>query len=326
VPCGKDGDRSTLFNCSGQAPPPSGRIELRIISVRTTVLNLIRQSIAGWVDDRAATMGAALAFYGAFSLAPMLVLVTALAGTLFGVDAVRGAVIEQARSVIGREGALALGELVSAAYRSEAGLLASLLAIGALVLGATSLLVELQDDLDIIWRAPARPGSGLATALRARAVSLIIILAMGILLLATLVVTAGLTAVSERALQVLGDATLLLFQLANGALSLGIATLVFALLYKAIPNVSIAWRDVWVGALVTGVLFVAGHVGIGLYLKYAAIGSAYGAAGTFVVLLLWLYYSAQIFLLGAEFTSAYARSHGSQSGSVEPIPHLSRKA
>jgi len=275
------------------------------------VLSVIKQSFAAWADDRANAMGAALAFYGAFSIAPLLVLITALAGFVFGVDTVRAAVIDQARSYIGTPGARALGELVSSAYQRGSGPLAAVLGVAALVAGATTLLVEVQTDLDIIWRAKPSQG-GLLTLLRSRATSIAAIAVMALLLLATLIVTAALTALSDRLLSVLGNAVVLMLELANTAVSFGVTTVAFAMLYKWIPSVRIAWRDVWIGAAVTAALFLLGHVGIGLYLKYAAVGSAYGAAGTFVVMLLWLYYSAQIFLLGAEFTAVYARMRGSR--------------
>lgn len=275
------------------------------------MLSVIKQSFAAWADDRANAMGAALAFYGAFSIAPLLVLITALAGFVFGVDTVRAAVIDQARSYIGTPGARALGELVSSAYQRGSGPLAAVLGVAALVAGATTLLVEVQTDLDIIWRAKPSQG-GLLTLLRSRATSIAAIAVMALLLLATLIVTAALTALSDRLLSVLGNAVVLMLELANTAVSFGVTTVAFAMLYKWIPSVRIAWRDVWIGAAVTAALFLLGHVGIGLYLKYAAVGSAYGAAGTFVVMLLWLYYSAQIFLLGAEFTAVYARMRGSR--------------
>jgi len=283
------------------------------------VLSVIKQSFTAWADDRAPAMGAALAFYGAFSIAPLLVLVTAIAGLVFGVDQVRAAVIDQAGSYIGASGARALGELVSSAYQRGSGPLAATLGIAALLAGATSLLVEIQTYLDIIWRAKPRAG-GFQSMLRSRATSIAVIAVMALLLLATLVCTTALTALSDRLLKVMGDGSVFLLQLANTAVSLAVTTAAFAMLYKWIPAVRIAWRDVWIGAAVTAVLFMLGHIGIGLYLKYAAVGSAYGAAGTFVVLLMWIYYSAQIFLLGAEFTAVYARSRGSKQPQASETP------
>jgi membrane protein len=268
-------------------------------------LDLAKQSVAAWVADRASTMGAALAFYCAFSLAPLLMIVIAIAAAVFGADAARGAVVEDLSGIVGPAAAEAIQELLKAAKEPARGLFATVVGLVTLLVGATTVLVELQDDLDYIWKAPAR--SGVVTMLRARLLSFLIIVAIGFVLLVTQLLSGAVTAFGDYLTPYFPNVALRLLKVANFLFSLAIVTVLFAILYKWLPNVRIAWRDVWFGALATAILFSVGRIAIGFYLGRSAIASAYGAAGTLVALLLWLYYSAQIFLLGAEFTAAHAR-------------------
>jgi membrane protein len=268
---------------------------------------LMKQAAAAWVEDRAPTMGAALAFYSAFSLAPLLIIVIALAGAAFGEQATRDAIVGQLATLVGPAGAQAIQELLKGAQEKVTGFVATAIGLFTMLVGATTILVELQDDLDYIWQAPRRPGNTFLTILRARVVSLGLILGIGFLLLISLVVNGAIAASQAYLASYFPGTALVLLQAWDYAFSVAAVTILFAMLYKWLPNVSIAWSDVWTGALTTAVLFSAGRIAIGVYLGRGAIASAYGAAGTLIVLLLWLYYSAQVLLLGAEFTCLHAR-------------------
>jgi len=272
---------------------------------------LFKQATMAWIDDRAPSMGAALAFYTAFSLAPLLVIVIAVAGMIYGVAAARGAVIGQFSDLLGTAGAEAVEKLLVAAAIEPGSVGATVLGFVLLFVGATTVLVELEDDLDRIWEAPPRKESGLVTMLRARLISFSLILGIGFLLLVSLLVGGALAALAHYWHFSLTDAIVVF--ILDFLVMIAVFTIVFAMLYKWLPHVDIAWADVWAGALVTAVLFNVGRLAIGFYLGHSAIASTYAAAGSFVVLLLWLYYSAQIFLFGAEFTWAYAKRRKSRS-------------
>jgi membrane protein len=252
-------------------------------------------------------MGAALAFYTAFSLAPLLVIVIAVAGTVYGVEAAGGAIVEQFSMLLGPVGADALEKLLVAAAIERNGGVATVIGSIVLFIGATTVLVELEDDLDVIWKAPPRRENGWLAMVRARVLSLGLILGIGFLLVVSLLAGSALAALAHFWRFSASNATLVF--VIDFAVTLAVFTILFAMLYKWLPHVDIAWRDVWAGALVTAVLFNVGRIAIGLYLGNSAIASTYAAAGSFVVLLLWLYYSAQIFLYGAEFTWVQAKRH-----------------
>jgi membrane protein len=272
---------------------------------------LFKQAVIAWIDDRAPSMGAALAFYTAFSLAPLLVIVIAVAGMIYGVDAARGAVVGQFSDLLGPVGAEALEKLLIAAAIESGGIGATILGFVLLFIGATTVLVELEDDLDRIWEAPPRQESGLMAIVRARLLSFGLILGIGFLLLVSLLVGSGLAALAHYWHFSLTDASVVF--ILDFIVTVAAFTVVFAMLFKWLPHVHIAWADVWAGALVTAVLFNVGRIAIGFYLGHSAIASTYAAAGSFVMLLLWLYYSAQIFLFGAEFTWAYAKHRKSRA-------------
>lgn len=284
--------------------------------------SIFKEAANAWVDDRAQTMGAALAFYSAFSLAPLLVIVIALAGAIYGVDAARGAVVSQFSALLGPVGADALEKLLIAAALERGGIAATVISFIVLFIGATTVLVELEDDLNQIWRAPPREGSGFVALLRARLLSFGLILGIGFLLVVSLLLGGVLAAVAHYWRFSVKDAALIF--LIDFVVTIAAFTVLFAMLYKWLPRVRIAWRDVWAGALTTAVLFNIGRLAIGLYLGNGAIASTYAAAGSFVVLLLWLYYSAQIFLFGAEFTWVHAEhgkhARGSPSSSSPDLP------
>lgn len=277
------------------------------------LFQLAKGAVNGWVDDRAGSMGAALAFYSAFSMAPLLIIVIAVAGLAFGADEARSAIMDQLRELLGPEGAAGVETLLAAASRKNTSIAATVIGIGTLLVGATTVLVELQDDLDRIWKAPPRSGNSVLLVLKSRLMSLGMILGVGFLLLVSLVLSGALAAFEKWSGAFFPELTALLL-VVNIVFSLLVITVMFAMLYKWLPNVPIAWRDVWLGAFATAVLFEVGRVLIGLYLGRSAVASAYGAAGTVVVLFLWLYYSAQVFLFGAEFAAQVAGARARPKG------------
>ena len=275
---------------------------------------MLKQAVAAWNDDSAPSMGAALAYYTTFSLAPLLIIVIALAGLAFGEDAARGEVFAQLAGLIGPQGARAVQDLLASANRPSSNILASIVGLVMLLVGATSVFAELQSDLDRIWRAPALPHiSSVISLLRSRLLSFGMVVAMGFLLLVSLVLGAALSALGQwGGTMIAGSADML--QALNTVVAFGITTLLFATAYRILPRVRIAWSDVWMGAVVTAILFTLGKYLIGLYIGRAGVSSSFGAAGSFIIVLLWVYYSAQIFLLGAEFTWVFAHRHGSRVG------------
>ncbi|MGA0572760.1 YihY/virulence factor BrkB family protein [Variovorax sp. VNK109] len=274
-------------------------------------IDLSKKSVNAWLDDDASSMGASIAYYTVFSIAPLLVIVIAVAGAVWGREAVQGEIVGQLTGLVGAEAASTIQKLLQSATLDGGGLIATLLGLGALLIGSTSAFVELQRALDRIWRQPSTvQRKGLWNMLRSRVLSFGLILGLAFLLIVSLVASAALAAVG-RWTQSMMPGTQIALQLLNLTLSLGVTTILFASIYKLMPTARIAWRDVWTGAAVTAVLFEAGKFLIGMYLGHSSVTSSFGAAGSLAVLLLWVYYSAQIFLLGAEFTWVYASQHGS---------------
>lgn len=285
------------------------------------IWNLISKSAGMWVDDYAPSMGAALAFYALFSMAPLLIIVIAVAGLFFGPDAARGEIVAQMQDLIGLEGALAVQGVLKNANEPAQSILATVVSLVTLLVGATTVFAELQSDLDRIWRVPAVvTRSGLWNLLRARLLSFGLVLGLVFLLLISLVVSALTAAFGKWSNGVLADWTITL-EVINFGVSFGVTILIFAMIYKLMPRARIAWRDVWVGAMVTAFLFAIGKFLIGFYLSTFGVASSFGAAGSLVVLLVWVYYSAQIFLLGAEFTWVYSHEYGSRKtlAELEPV-------
>jgi membrane protein len=283
------------------------------------VVDLFKKSGAAFNEDFAASMGAALAYYTTFSLAPVLIVVIAVAGLVFGQDAARGEIVYQLRGLIGDESAKAVQELLKSASQPGRSVIASVIGVGTLLIGATSVFAELQSSLDRIWRAPAlKRQTGIWSLLRARLLTFGMVVAIGFLLLVSLALSAAVSAV-DRWGGTLFPTWHSVLQVVNLGVGFGLTSLLFAMAYRILPRVRIAWRDVAIGAVVTAALFEGGKYLIGLYLGRASVSSGFGAAGSFIIVLAWVYYSAQIFLLGAEFTWVYAHSHGSRAGQ-EPAP------
>jgi membrane protein len=278
-----------------------------------SLFSLCRQAINAWMDDYAPSMGAALAYYTLFSIAPLLLIVISIAGLVFGADAARGHIFAELRDLMGEDGAAAVQALLQSVNKPAQGVLGTVVGVVLLGIGAISVFGELQNALDRIWRAPGRAGSGGMWALvRARLLSFGMVLGIGFLLILSLVASAAVAALGKFAATLFGSWAVLA-ELLNLVVSFALVTVTFAMIYKIIPRVRIGWRDVWIGAAVTALLFSIGKSLIGLYLGRSTFASGFGAAGSLVVLLVWMYYSAQIFLLGAEFTWVYAHVHGSRS-------------
>jgi membrane protein len=278
--------------------------------------SLLKGAIRAWSDDYAPSMGAALSYYTLFSIAPLLLIVIAVAGLFFGDEAVRGELTATLQVLMGEEGARAVEGMIASASKPRDGLLAGAIGVLVLIVGATTVFGELQNSLDRIWRAPARAEiGGVWRLLRARLLSIGMILGIAFLLMVSLVFDAALQALGRM----WGIGGWQAFaQAMNTAVAFGLTAIVFALIYKLMPRAKIEWHDVWVGAAVTAVLFTAGKFLISLYIGRSAVASSFGAAGSLAVVMIWVYYSAQIFLLGAEFTWVYAHAHGSRREEKRP--------
>jgi membrane protein len=277
-------------------------------SKTAVVLDLIKETISRWSADGVPRMAAALAYYTAFSMAPLLILAIAIAGLVFGRDVAQGKIVEQIGGLVGPQSAAAIQSMIHAAHRPSQGILASIIGIVSLIAGATGVLSELKSALNQIWRTQER--SNVKEIVKKNVVFLGMLLGIGFLLTVSLVISAGVAGLGKF-LGGLLPAPELLLHLADFMVSVGITAALFAAMYRFLPNTKVEWRDVWVGAVVTSFLFYLGKLGVGLYLGKGTVGSSYGAAGSILVLLLWVYYSGLIFYFGAEFTKTYADRYGS---------------
>jgi membrane protein len=276
---------------------------------------LLKDTVISFIDDEALSRGAAISFFTVTSIAPVLLIVIAIAGLAFGRDAAEGAITEQLAGLMGQQTAEVLQSAVASAAAKPSGILATIIGILTLFVTASGVFGEMQSALNTIWKA-GPIGTTVSRLIRARAASLGLVAALGFLLMVSLVVSAALAAFGNHLSSLLPFGKLLLSVL-NLIVSLALISILFAAIYKVLPDRHLEWRDVAVGAVVTAVLFTVGKSLIGWYIGSGSVASSYGAAGALIVLLLWVYYSAQIFLLGAEFTKAYANRHGSKQ--VDPI-------
>ena len=278
---------------------------------------VINAAVTDWINHRAASKGAALAFYTLFSMAPILILVIAIAGFFYGAQAAQGEILTQLRGLVGDQGAKAIQLILAGARNQEQGRLATLVATALLLFGATSVFAELKASLDEIWQIPSVSQTGLWDLLRTRLLSFGLILVLTFLLMVSLVVSAVLAVLERYWGGVWRDAAFWLESLA-GLIGFSVIATLFAVIYKMLPRVRLSWHDVAIGALGTAGLFALGKYAIGLYIGNSGVASSFGAAGSMIALLLWVYYSAQIFFLGAEFTRQYALRMGSLSHRPEP--------
>ena len=270
---------------------------------------LLKQAASDWQRDNAARLGAALSYYTLFSVAPLLIIAIGVAGLAFGREAAQGQIVGELQGLIGEAGARAVQDMVEASRRPEAGILATLIGICTLFLGATGAFAELKSALNVVWDVP-ETGGGIKALLLGRLWSFAMVLAIGFLLMVSLVLSAAIAA-ADGFFEWVGMPRSAV-QLTNAAVSFLIITVLFALIFKFLPDTEVAWGDVWAGAAFTSALFAVGKWLIGLYLGRSGLASTYGAAGSVVILVVWVYYAAQIFFFGAEMTQAYARRHGSR--------------
>ena len=275
-----------------------------------STIRMLGTAISAWLADGAPRLGASLAYYTLFSLAPILLVVIAIAGFAFGEEAVRGQIVAELDQLVGPEGAKAVQTLLQGARRESGGALATVLGTVTFLLAATGAFLELQYALNRVWRVQPKPGLSVRAILLDRLRSFGIVVGIGFLLLVSLAVSAALAALGD----VLGRAPGLpaIWMAVNAALGFAVVAVLFALLFKYLPDVELRWRDVWLGGAVTALLFTAGKQLIGLYLGKSATASSYGAAGSVVVLMLWVYFTSQVVLLGAEFTRVFTRRNRSR--------------
>lgn len=274
------------------------------------LIKVFTDSFSSWIDHRAASKGAALAFYALFSLAPILILTIAVTGFFFGSAAAQGQIIHQIQSLVGQNGAIAIQALLAAARDPAGGKLATIVAVGLLFIGTTSVFAELKGSLDELWGVRKSELSPVSILLRTRLLSFGLVLVLTFLLLISLVVSALLN-VFEQYVNTVWSSSVHLFATLTSLISFAVITSLFAVIYKMLPDAPLSWHDVAIGSIFTACLFTLGKYLIGLYIGNSAVASSFGAAGSVIAILLWVYYSAQIFFLGAEFTRQYALRFGS---------------
>ncbi len=281
------------------------------------IARLLQETFKEWQKDKASRIAAALAYYTVFSISPLLVIAIAIAGSFFGQEAAQQQITDQLTALVGEDGVkpilLALDNMSQPKIRG----LASLISIGVLILGASGIFAQLQDALNTVWKVKPQSGQGLLLFIRKRISSFLMVLAIGFLLMLSLILSAVVATLSKYRTDFLPGSAILWENL-DFIVSLGLITFLFGLMFKYVPDIKIAWKDVLVGSVITALLFLFGKFLLGLYLSKGSLGSAYGAAGSLIVFLAWVYYSAQIILLGAEFTQVYTRMYGSK---IRPSKH-----
>ncbi len=284
----------------------------------TPIWKLLKEAAKEWDKDKCPRLGAALSYYTFFSLAPILVIAIAIAGFFFGAEAARGQVVDQLRGLIGTDGSVAIQLLLENAWQhSEGGVFAAIIAFIVLIAGATGAFIELQDSLNTVWQVVPKPGRGIKGFLKNRLASFGVIVGVGFLLLVSLVVSAALSALNTYLSSRITGIDWV-WSIVEIVISFGVVTVLFAMVYKILPDVELEWRDVWIASAFTSILFSIGKYLIGLYIGNSSIASSYGAAGSLVILLVWVYYSAQIMLFGAELTEVYVRHRGRF---IRPAPY-----
>ncbi len=286
------------------------------IRIKST-LKLLKEAFQEWQQDKASLLAAALAYYTVFSITPLLVIAIAIAGAVFGQEAAKGEILAQINGLVGEKGAQIIETALANADQPQLGSIASIISVVILLIGASGVFAQLQQALNTVWNVKAKPNSGIGEFIRKRLLSFGMVLAIGFLLLVSLILSAILSGISKLEINLLPGLTSL-WQLLNFGISFGCIILLFALIYKYLPDVKIRWQDVWVGAIITALLFTLGKYLIGLYLGRGSFGSTYGAAGSLIVFLAWVFYSSQILLFGAEFTQVYARKYGRK---IRPDSH-----
>ncbi len=284
----------------------------KIWSIIKAIVQLFIEAFNEWNKDKAPRLAAALAYYTIFSIAPLLVVVIAVVGFLLGNEAVQASIIEQVETLMGPQGAETVAGLLKNAYQPSAGIIATIISLVTLLLGAIGVFGQLKDALNTVWGVQPPQQSGIMGFIRDRVLSFGMLLTIGFLLLVSLIVSAAIALLQSSINEVLPGGTWV-FNLANLIISYGLITILFAIVFRLLPDIRIEWGDVWIGAFVTALLFNIGKYALGWYIGRSTVTSAYGAAGSLIVILLWVYYTAQILLYGAEFTQVYARKYGSKT-------------
>lgn len=290
----------------------------------TTLVDVCRSAAAAWMRDKAPRLGAAISYYALISLAPLLVVAVAIGGSVFGEQAARGEIVGQISGMMGEQSAKTVQEILEHAWQPQKNLVAGAFGVIILLIGAAGVFVELQEALNTIWAVKTKPGLGWRVLVRQYFWSFAMVVGVGFLLLVSLIMSAVLAALGRYVSTFLPGSWLVYAEVGNVLISFAFITLVFAVCFKVVPDVELQWRDVWPGAAVTSMLFTAGKSLIGLYLGHSTLSSAYGAAGSLVVLLVWVYYSTQIMLFGVEFTKCYKKGVG--GGPVVPMAHAEHSA
>jgi membrane protein len=278
---------------------------------RKSIWQFLKTTINEWVEAEPFQLAAALSYYTLFSLAPLLLIAIGVAGFVFGREAAQNQIVETLQGMIGQDSATTVQEMIQASNeKPKTGMISTVIGFVALLFGAGGVVGQLQTSLNKIWEVTPKPGQGIWGFIRQRFFSFAMVLSIGFLLLVSLVVTAVLSSFTGMLRSLLGDATFVAHAI-DIVVSFGFVTLLFALIYKYVPDVEIEWRDVWVGAALTAILFTVGKYLIGLYIGTSGVSSTFGAAGSLITILVWVYYSSLIFFLGAEFTRVYATQYGS---------------
>jgi membrane protein len=283
----------------------------------TEAWQVLRSAATDWVDDKASQLGASLAFYSVLSIAPLVIIALSAAALFLDEKAATTQFLGQMNELVGPEGTKAIASMVENAQKPATGIIATILAVATLLFGASGVFSQLQDAMNTIWEVPPKKSSGWWGMIRSRFLSFAMVLGTGFLLLVSLILSTVIAGLGSE-IGYLWPALEPLAHAGNMVVTFLVVTALFALIFKLLPDAKVAWRDVWIGALLTAILFTIGKMLIGLYLGKSAIGSSYGAAGSLVVLLVWIYYSAQILFFGAELTQAYAKRAGSWKTSEAP--------
>jgi len=286
---------------------------------------IMKDAIAGFSDDKAMKLSASLAYYTVFSLAPLLLLIISLAGVFLGKEAIQGQVFSEINGLVGNQAAKQIEEMISNLEKSGQTTLSVIIGFVTLLVGATTVFGEMQDSINTIWKVKAKPKRGWVKLIKDRLLSSSLIVSIGFLLIVSLMVNGMLLALSDNLKSLLPDVTVVIFNIINAVISFIVITILFGVIFKVLPDVKISWKGVRAGAIFTALLFMLGRVVIGIYIEKTSTGSAYGAAGSLIVILLWVYYTAAILYFGAEFTQSYAQFTGARIEPADYAVHVEQK-
>jgi len=300
---------------------------MRVFSIRyfKRLWKVLVATFTGFINDNGLKLSASLAYYTVFSIAPLLIIIISIAGLVWGHDAITDQLYPQIAHYVGAQPALQIQDMLKSLALSGKSGIAVIIGCTTLMIGASSMFVEIQDSLNIIWRVKAKPKKGWLKWIENRFLSFSLIAGLGFLLLVSLVINIVMTTLSNRIAEFIPHVTTLLLHIANLVLTLIVISILFGIIFKVLPDVKIKWKDVRAGAIFTALLFMLGQYAINLYLQYTAKTSTYGAAGSIILILLWIYYTAAILYIGAEYTQVYAEAVGSRIEPAEYAVHVIQK-